>query len=243
MSGRPDVRGDAKQVLGVVADGGIAIIPGDLGYALVASTAEALHTSFVAKGRGVHKRHGMLGNWDLHRELHTLDRRAKEILETLVFDHQLPIGVVAPFHRDHPVLRNLDDETLASCTSNGTLAMLINNGRFYDECTRLSHEKAVPLLGSSANLTGTGPKFRLEDVQQPLRDVATVEYDYGLAKFHLYRRSSTMIDFTTMEVVRIGSCYDVIASVLKKRFDLDVPPDPGYDALPSGHLNPEMARS
>jgi tRNA A37 threonylcarbamoyladenosine synthetase subunit TsaC/SUA5/YrdC len=243
MSGRPDVRGDAETVLDAVANGGIAIIPGDLGYAIVGSTAEALHKSFVAKGRGAHKRHGMLGSWNLHKDLHVIDQKAREIVETLVFDHQLPIGIVAPFRRDHPVLRSLDDETLASCTSNGTLAMLINNGQLFGECTRLSYERSIPLLGSSANLTGTGPKFLLEDVQQPLRDVATVAFDYGLAKFHLYRRSSTMIDFTTMEVIRIGSCYDVISSVLEKRFGIELPPDPGFDALPSGHLRPEMARS
>jgi hypothetical protein len=55
-------------------------------------------------------------------------------------------------------------------------------------------------------------------------------------KYHRYRRSSTMIDFRTMEVVRIGACYELIAEVLGRWFGVELPPDPGLDALPSGHL-------
>jgi hypothetical protein len=63
-----------------------------------------------------------------------------------------------------------------------------------------------------------------------------VVIDYGLQKYHRYRRSSTMIDFTTMEVVRIGSCYELIQDVLRRHFKVELPPDPGLDALPSGHV-------
>lgn len=240
MSGRPDINGDAKIVVDTVAGGGLAIIPGDAGYAIVASTPKALHAGFTAKGRGAHKRHGMLGNWDLHQELHVLDERSRAIAATLVLDHDLPVGIVAPFRRDHPVLREIDEPTLATCVLDGTLAMLVNNGPFFDACARLGHERSVPLLGSSANLTGTGPKFRIEDIQSPIRAVADAEFDYGLAKYHLYRRSSTMIDFSTMQVIRIGCGYDVISTVVRQRFDIDLPSDPGYESLPSGHLRPEL---
>lgn len=45
-----------------------------------------------------------------------------------------------------------------------------------------------------------------------------------------------MIDFGRMDVVRIGACYEVIAAVLRRYFGIDLPPDPGLGALPSGHL-------
>ena len=93
-----------------------------------------------------------------------------------------------------------------------------------------------PLFGSSANLTGTGTRFRAVDIQPEIRGAAAVVIDYGLQKFHRYRRSSTMIDFRTMEVIRIGSCYELIAEVLQRHFGVELPADPGLDALPSGHL-------
>jgi hypothetical protein len=73
-------------------------------------------------------------------------------------------------------------------------------------------------------------------VQPEIRSCADVVIDYGLQKYHRYRRSSTMIDFTSMEVVRIGSCYELIQDVLRRHFKVELPPDPGLDALPSGHV-------
>ncbi|GAA0899522.1 Sua5/YciO/YrdC/YwlC family protein [Pseudonocardia zijingensis] len=234
--GRPDVPGDAKTVVDTLESGGIAIMPGNVGYALGATTPEALRTSFRTKGRAAHKRHALLGSWYMHEEIHVLDPAARAVVATLVLDYGLPLGVVAPFRRDHPVVRRIDDETLAASTVGDTLAMLVNNGPFHDECARLSVERTVPLLGSSANLTGTGTKFRVEDIQQPILDIADVVIDYGLRPFHHYRRSSTMIDFSTMQVIRIGSFYDVISEALQRHFGIALPEDPGFDTLPSGHL-------
>lgn len=245
MTGRLDIEGDAARAVDTIEKGGLALIPGDLGYAIVGYTPEALHRGFVAKGRAAHKKHGLLGNWEMHREMHLVDDQARDVLETLCLDFALPVGIVARFDRDHPVLRGIDDETLATCTHNGTIGMLVNNGPLYDASTRHAHRQSIALLGSSANLSGTGPKFRLGDVQQPLRDAADIEFDYGLAKFHLYQRSSTMIDFSgpTLRVIRIGSCYDVIATILRDRFGIaDLPVDPGLDVLPSGHLDPEQTK-
>ena len=66
--------------------------------------------------------------------------------------------------------------------------------------------------------------------------------DYGLQKYHRYRRSSTMIDFTNMEVVRIGACYELIGDVLGRHFGVELPPDPGLEALPSGHVREAQRR-
>jgi tRNA A37 threonylcarbamoyladenosine synthetase subunit TsaC/SUA5/YrdC len=245
MEGRIDIEGDAKKVVDTIEGGGVVILPGDIAYALTGSTAGALNKSFAAKGRAAHKKHGMLGNWDLHRELHVVNDRGRVILETLCLDFKIPVGIVAPFRRDHPVLRNLDDETLDGATYKGTIGMLVNNGPLYEASTRLAHSRSIPMLGSSANLSGMGAKARLQDIEQPIRDVADLEFDYGLTKFSLYKRASTMIDFSGEEpkVIRIGVCYDVISSILGRFFGItDLPVDPGIEALPSGHLNPEQTR-
>ena len=35
----------------------------------------------------------------------------------------------------------------------------------------------------------------------------------------------------------MGACYEFISGVLKRWFDVELPEDPGFEALPSGHLN------
>lgn len=231
-----DIPGDAARALATVKAGGVIIMPMDVGYAGVGGCQDALLRLFRAKGRGTHKRNAMLGTLALHDEIHLLDPRGKQMVRALVEDHDLPVAVVSSFRADHPLLRALGDDALAASTDGGTLAMLMNAGNFQGEIARQAAAAGQPLFGSSANLTGTGPRFRVEDIQPEIRAVAQTVIDYGLQKFHTYRRSSTMIDFRTMEVVRIGSCYEVIADVLKRNFGVELPPDPGIEALPSGHL-------
>ena len=234
---RLDIAGDARRVIDVVKAGGIALLPNDTGYALCGASMDPLKKIYDTKQRGGHKRNAMAGDLETQRELHTLDRRAQDMVEALILDHDLPIGVIGTFRPDHPLLRKLDDEAVKASSAAGTMAMLLNAGPLHAEVTRLSREEVVPLFGSSANLTGTGTKFRVEDVQPELRKIADITIDYGLRRYHVYRRAGTLINFSTMEVVRIGACYELIAGVLERWFDIELPADPGVDALPSGHLN------
>ena len=77
----------------------------------------------------------------------------------------------------------------------------------------------VICVGSSANVSLTGTKFRLEDIEPELRAIADVEIDYGLCAYHNPQGlSSTMIDFSTMRVQRAGVCYERIAAILRDEF-------------------------
>jgi len=234
---RLDIPGDARRTIDVIKKGGIALVPNDTGYAMCGASMDPLKKIYDTKRRGSHKRNAMAGDLETQRDLMTLGRREQAMVEALVVDHDLPIGVIGPFRADHPLLRKLDADAVKASTAVGTLGMLLNAGPFHKELTRLSREEVVPLFGSSANLTGTGTKFRVEDVQPELREIADITIDYGLRRYHVYRRAGTLINFSTLEVIRIGACYELIAGVLKRWFDVDLPADPGVDALPSGHLN------
>ena len=239
---RYDIPGDAKRIYDTVTAGGAVIMPSDIGYGAIASSSEALLRLFRAKRRAPHKRHAMAGNYDLHREIHELGRREQDMVDAVVLDAGLPLAVVGPYEATHPVVAAVEPETLAASTVDDTLAMLINGGALQDAVVRLAHANGTPLLGSSANLTGTGTKFRVQDIEQPIVDAVDLVVDHGLRKYHLYRRSSTMIDFATMEVVRIGACYELIADIFANQFGIDLPADPGWDALPSGHLREQVLR-
>lgn len=240
---RYDIPGDAQRVFDTVAAGGAVIMPSDVGYGAMASSSDALLRLFRAKRRAPHKRHAMAGNYDLHREIHQLGRREQDMVDAVVLDARLPLAVVGPYDATHPVVAAVESETLAASTVDKTLAMLVNGGALQDSVVRIAHANGTPLLGSSANLSGAGTKFRVQDIEQPIVDAVDLVVDYGLRKYHLYRRSSTMIDFSTMEVVRIGACYELISDIFSTRFGIDLPVDPGWDALPSGHLREHVMRS
>jgi len=124
------------------------------------------------------------------------------------------------------MLAKLDVETLAASVQDGTVAILLNAGRFHSELTRLSQEAVFPLFGSSANLSLSGTKFKVEDIEPEIIAVADIVIDHGLQPFHPYHASSTLLNVETLEVTRFGCCYADIAYILKRHFDIDLPPAP-----------------
>lgn len=230
-----DPKADAKRVWDVLCNGGIAIIPVDVGYAICAGDSVALERAFVTKQRKPHKRHAMIGSWLLHQDIHVLPPREAGMCKLLVHDLNLPMGLVAPYKQDHPMIKKLGPKTLARSSVEGTLAMLVNGGQLMDELARLSFESGRPIMGSSANLTGKGTKAFVEDIEPEIQAAADIIINYGKMKYNSPRTSSTMINFRNVELLRFGACYDVIKDAFKRWYDIEFPDDPGKDTLFSGH--------
>jgi len=231
-----DIAADARRTFDTLKAGGITIFPNDVGYALMGGSTQAVERINQAKGRGGHKRNAFLCNAQTQREMHVLDARSREIIEAITVDYDLPFGAIAPYRPDHPMLKHVDETLLKTSTANGTLAMLLNAGPLFEEICRLSREAEHPIFGSSANVTGTGPKFRVDDIQDKIKKIADIIVDYGLRKYYIYNRSATIIRFPEVEVIRMGSCYELISDVVWRHFHIKLPADPGKEINPSGHL-------
>ncbi|KAL6241305.1 hypothetical protein RBB50_011778 [Rhinocladiella similis] len=243
VNGKPvDIAADAQRVFEVLKNGGLAIIPADVGYGLIATEPAALERAFVTKQRQPHKRHAMIGSYRLHKELHVLPDREAKMVELLTQDINIPLGVIAPVNLDHPIIQKLGPETLARSSVDGTLGMLVNGGAFQEEISRLCTEAGLPLMGSSANLTGKGTKTLVEDIEPEILAVADIVLDYGKRKSTFPRPSSTMIDFRTVELMRFGACYDVIQDVFRRFYSIEFPDDPGREVNFSGHLREAAKR-
>lgn len=235
-SQRIDAQNDARRVFQVLQSGGIAIIPVSVGYGIVAVDPDALCRIFIAKKRSPHKRHAMIGSYSLHREIHNLPAREQRMVKTIAVDLDLPLGVVAPYDVQHPMIQKLPPQTLGQSTVDGTLAMLVNGGPLQERLSRLAADAELPLLGSSANLTGTGTKTVVEDIEAEVKSAADIVIDYGRAKFNHPRPSSTIIDFSHLKAIRYGACYDVIQDAFQRFYNVTLPTDPGKNVLFSGHL-------
>lgn len=125
---------------------------------------------------------------------------------------------IAPAHLDHPLIEALDEERLRQSKRNGTFCMLLNAGTVHAGISRLSRESAHPFFGSYANRKMQDTKFRVEDIEPVIRDVADVIIDQGLRKYQLYEKSSTLLEFSEMKVVRPGACYELITDVRELEF-------------------------
>ncbi len=229
-----DVAGDAKRAFDVLRRGGTAIVPHTIGYAALGGSGSALRRIFDAKRRGASKRNAMVANLAIQNDVHRCSPRGRDIVSAIVEDYDLPLGCIAPYRVDHPMLARLDAETSAASTQDGTLAMLLNAGRFHAQLTRLSQEAVFPLFGSSANLSLSGTKFKVEDIEPEIIAIAEIVIDHGLQPFHPYRASSTLLNVETLEVPRFGSCYADISYILMRHFRVDLPlaPNPQTSCSP-----------
>ena len=223
----PDfIRDDAAQAFAVLRAGGIAIIPMDVGYTAAGGSGAALQTIFDTKQRAPTKLNAMVADNEIAFDLYQLSSRGKSFIEVVTEGYGLPLGAIAPCHMDHPFLRVLDDEAVAASTKNATLAILLNAGPFHAEISRLSREHEHPIFGSSANLSMSGTKFRVEDIEPELKAIADIVIDHGLRKFHHYQASSTLINVETFEIVRYGSNYELIQDIADRHFGVQLPSQP-----------------
>ncbi len=218
-----DIAGDARRVFDAVRKGGIAIIHLDVGYAVLAHTADAVRRIYATKRRSFDKPTGLLGNHALHEALHILGAREREMVRRLTQEHDLPIAVIAPYRKDHPLLASLDPFVHRNAVKGDTLNILLNAGELRNAVADLAVAGGVACVGSSANVSLSGTKYRLGDVDPELRAIADVEIDYGLCAYHNPQGvSSTMIDFSTFRVQRAGACFDRIAQVMRQEFGVEL---------------------
>ncbi|KGO74894.1 hypothetical protein PITC_043950 [Penicillium italicum] len=223
--GVPSPEKDARAVFDVLKRGGVAIIPMGVGYGITAIDQDALNRIFRVKRREPHKRHAMVGSYFLHRDIHVLPPKEAGMVKLLTVDLEIPLGIVAPYRLDHPIIQRLSPDMLARSVDGDTLAMFVNGGALLEELSRLAALEELPIMGSSANITGKGTKTVVEDIEPEILEAADIVIDYGRQKFRHPRASSTMIDFGAMKVVRYGACCDVVQDALSRFYGIKVSDD------------------
>jgi tRNA A37 threonylcarbamoyladenosine synthetase subunit TsaC/SUA5/YrdC len=222
------IQHDAVKAFDVIVNGGIGILPMDIGYSLIGGSSDALIRIFNAKGRAIGKLNALVGDLTLADELLNLTPQARELLHLLTVTYDLPLGAIAPCDMNHPLLKTLDHRTREMSVKDKTIVLLVNAGPFHAAISRLSYESKHLLIGSSANLSNAGTKFRVTDIEPEILDIADIIVDHGLRKYHLYQKSSTLLNLDTLGVVRHGACFDLIADVVKRHYGVRLA-DPNPD--------------
>lgn len=208
---------DVARLLETLGEGGVGIIPLDVAYAICARRESGIRRIFAAKQRSYEKPSGLLGNVEMSRAIHQMPDWKHDLVAALVSEDDIPFSVVAPFDRDHALFRNVDPFVMRSSTKNDTLDMLLNAGEFHDEIARQVWSAGTPVFGSSANTSLQGSKYRYEDVEAPVREVADVHFDYGQSRYaNAQGRSSTIVDFEDFSVIRVGVIFDRVRAAFAR---------------------------
>ncbi|MGD9960803.1 Sua5/YciO/YrdC/YwlC family protein [Nocardioides sp.] len=235
----PDLAADVQAMWEVLSHGGVVICPAAGGYTIAGpGTKEGGARINEIKGRPAHKRLGlMMGNRG-EREVHILDDTKRAMITCITETYNLPIHVIARFRADHPLIQQLDADALKLCTANGTITSGVNMGGFFLNAVNARAEEGTlfPVFASSCNASGAGPKARVEDIEPEVLAAADLVIDYGPQDGYS-STTSTQFNFDTMQLVRWGRAFDSIAWVMKRHFGIDLPPDPGREVSPGGHVD------
>lgn len=212
----PEVAADAARVLDTVERGGIAVFPVDVGYAVVGHTEDAIARIFAAKKRSFEKACGMFSCRVMFDTLAKVGPREHAIVDAVTLSHGLPLSVVVPYDTAHPFFARLTPLTRERSSRGDTIDMLLNVGPLNEAIGRLSWERGVPVLGSSANTSLTGSKYRLADVEAPVREAADLVLDYGPTKYsHPGGMGSTIIALPGLKVIRRGIVFERICEIVR----------------------------
>ena len=215
--------GDAQRVLDTVYGGGLAVVALDVAYAIVGHREAAIRRIFDAKKRSYEKPSGLLGDWKTSQMLHQMEPEKHEIVRGMIERAKLPFSVVAPFDPGHAFFSLVDPFVMRNSSKAGTIDILLNAGALHDEIARQSREAGRPIFGSSANTSLTGSKYRLADVDAPVREAATIAIDHGVSKYaNDEGRSSTIIDFRDFTVLRPGVAFDRLKEAFKELYGVEL---------------------
>jgi tRNA A37 threonylcarbamoyladenosine synthetase subunit TsaC/SUA5/YrdC len=219
-----DPLADARAVHDTVSSGGVAIFKADVGYAIVGHTEPAIRRIYEAKNRSFSKPCGMFGSWAIFQEIIDIDSRARDYVRAVIFDHRLPISVVAPFRADHPFFKSVAPFVLANASKAGTMDVLMNAGPTHDEIARIALEESRPVFGSSANRSLAGSKFVFKDIEPEVLEATDLALDRGHSKYSNDRGlGSSIIDLRNFQPVRIGICFNELRAVASQHFGIDIP--------------------
>ena len=218
---------DARKAFRVMTSGGVAVLPLSVSYAIFAHTALGVERTYVLKQRAQTKPNGVIGNWDIFSDVLVTEPRDRDLVRCLTLDHDLPLSVIAPFNPHHDWLRTVEYGALRRSTKGYTMDLLMNAGALHNHLARMSWETAQPLMGSSANLSLSGSKFTLEDVQDSLKSGCDLVLGYGTSPWaNRWEIGSTILELPSWRVLRWGGCFEQQAELVKRHFGVELPPRP-----------------
>jgi tRNA A37 threonylcarbamoyladenosine synthetase subunit TsaC/SUA5/YrdC len=218
---------DARHAFQIIKAGGVAVLPFDVSYAIFGHTARAVERIYELKERTPTKPNGVVGNWDIFNEVLVTTQRDRELVQCMTQEYDLPLSIVAPFNREHPWLQTCEFGALRRSTKVDTMDLLLNAGKLQNEMARLSWESGTPLFGSSANKSLSGSKFEVEDVEEELKAGCDLVIGYGRSRYaNRWLVGSTIIELPTWKVLRYGGCYEQQIDIVRKHFNIELPPRP-----------------
>ncbi len=89
------------------------------------------------------------------------------------------MAVIARTNKRSSLLASWEPFVASQCTKADTIATFFGVGDLIAGCATIAYGKGELIVGSSANLAGTGNNYTLDSVPDEIRNAVDIELDYG----------------------------------------------------------------
>jgi tRNA A37 threonylcarbamoyladenosine synthetase subunit TsaC/SUA5/YrdC len=221
------IAADAAKVYQVIRAGGVAVIPTDVSYGMIATSDTGVRRIYELKGRPLSKACITVTTEAIYDDVALpLDAATRAWLDDIRV--RTPIAIVSPLDPSSRLLANLGDYSRSQATQNGTVATFFSAGALVERVAELAFADDTLVIGSSANTSGTGNNCSFAEIPASIRDGVDIALDRGHVRYaNTERLSTTILDVTTGVFVRQGVNY----AFIKESWDAfqlrgHVPPSP-----------------
>lgn len=204
---------DANRLYTLLADGGLALARTNTGYGLVAMRSEAVRRIYALKGRAAEKPCVTVGTMTILDDVaKPLDTDTRAWLAKAV--ERWPMALIAQQNPESALLASWEPFVATQCTKGDTIATFFGVGDLIARAATIAFEHGQLIVGSSANLAGTGNNYTLDAVPDVIRRAVDLELDYGEAPFTSEAKlASTILDLTRGGIFqRKGVAFDEVAA-------------------------------
>lgn len=208
---------DAKQLYAILADGGLALARTSTGYGLVAMRSDAVRRIYALKGRSAEKPCVTVGTMTILDDVaKPLDKDTRAWLAGAVA--RWPMALIAERNPSSALLSRWEPFVASQCTKGDTIATFFGVGDLIARAATIAHGHGQLIVGSSANLAGTGNNYTIDAVPDAIRRAVDLEFDYGEAPFTSDRKlASTILDLTRGGIFqRKGVAFEEVAASWKE---------------------------
>lgn len=208
------VRDAADLVVDVIKRGGLALVPFGVAYAFVTGSRVPLERIYQLKLRPAKKACPILVSWDDFVDAADATPAQIERVRQII-SADLPVGVLVKPKWDSAMARSIPDDCREMLTSNGKLGLFMNMGGMSRELLDAGTRADVRLFGSSANFSGMGNSFSLEDVPESIVGAMDIVCEAGTCRYaNPDRLPSSIVDLETGQLTRRGILHEEIGRLL-----------------------------
>ena len=201
---------DAQRIYDILRRGGLALVPTDVGYGLLAMESEAVERIYALKGRPVTKPCVTVANAAILADV-ALPVGAVVVDWLRHITRTLPLAVVAPLDPASRLVGSMAPFVRSQATHEGTIAAFFSAGRLVESVAELARADGRLVVGSSANASGTGNNATLAEVPETMRLGADAVVDRGPVRLaNPEKIPATILDLTTGRFLRRGVAFEQI---------------------------------